>query len=107
MSRSARVAAPARASSLASTAATPKRGRPPRLSRDAILDAAMSLLQRAPREPLTVARIAARVDAVPGALYRHFTSLDDLLDGVLARVLAAVQIDVRGPLRGRRRSAPG
>jgi AcrR family transcriptional regulator len=79
------------------TAAVAKRGRPPRLSRETILDAAVALLERAPREPPTVARIAAEVDAVPGALYRHFTSLDDLLDGVLARVLAGVpQARVRG-----------
>lgn len=79
------------------TAALPsaKRGRPPRLSSESILEAALALLERAPREPLSVARIAAEVDAVPGALYRHFPSLDDLLDGVLARVLAGVQIRVR------------
>jgi TetR/AcrR family transcriptional regulator, tetracycline repressor protein len=72
-------------------AAPVKRGRPPRLSRDALLDAALALLERAPRESLTVARVAAEVDAVPAALYRHFASLDELLDGVLARVLAAVR----------------
>lgn len=69
----------------------PRRGRPPRLSRDAILDAALALLERAPREPLTVARLAAEVDAVPAALYRHFASVDELLDGVLARALAGVK----------------
>jgi TetR/AcrR family tetracycline transcriptional repressor len=69
----------------------PRRGRPPRLSREAILDAALLLLDRAPREPLTVARIAAAVDAVPAALYRHFASVDELLDGVLARALAGVE----------------
>jgi TetR/AcrR family tetracycline transcriptional repressor len=83
--------------------ASPKRGRPPRLSREAILDAAQALLERAPREGLTVARIAAEVDAVPGALYRHFASLDDLLDDVLARVLAGIP-----QARARRRAAwPG
>jgi AcrR family transcriptional regulator len=71
--------------------AAPRLGRPPRLSRAAILDAALELLERAPRENLTVARIAAEVDAVPGALYRHFTSLDHVLDGVLARVLVGTQ----------------
>ena len=64
----------------AASDATPRRGRPPRLSREAILDAALALLDRAPREPLTVARIAAEVDAVPAALYRHFASLDELLE---------------------------
>jgi AcrR family transcriptional regulator len=77
-------------------AAAPKRpGRPARLSRESILDAALVLLERAPDEPLTVARIAAAVDAVPAALYRHFASLDELLDGVLGRVLGGVSPDIR------------
>ena len=82
----------ARSAAAASRAAdgAPRRGRPPRLSREAILDAALALLDREPREPLTVARIAAEVGAVPAALYRHFASLDELLDGVLACALAGV-----------------
>lgn len=68
----------------------PRRGRPPRLSREAILDAALALLEREPREPLTVARLAAEIDAVPAALYRHFAGRDELLDAVLARALAGV-----------------
>lgn len=77
-------------------AAKPRaRGRPARLSRDAILAAGLALLERAPHEPLTVARIAAEVDAVPAALYRHFASLDELLDGVLGQVLGAVELEIR------------
>lgn len=76
----------------------PRRGRPPRLSREVILDAALALLERAPRDSLTVARIAAAVDAVPAALYRHFASVDDLLDAVLSRALAGVD---RGTIRRR------
>ena len=70
-------------------------GRPARLSREAIVAAALALLERAPSEPLTVARIAAEVDAVPAALYRHFARLDELLDGVLAAVLGAVPLEIR------------
>ena len=70
-------------------------GRPARLSRDAVVDAALALLERAPAEPLTVARIAAEVDAVPAALYRHFTSVDDVLDAVLGRVLGTVDLEIR------------
>ena len=70
-------------------------GRPARLSREAIVAAALALLERAPSEPLTVARIAAEVDAVPAALYRHFASLDELLDGVLTAVLGAVPLELR------------
>jgi AcrR family transcriptional regulator len=69
-------------------------GRPARLSREAIVDAALALLERQPSEPLGVARIAAEVDAVPAALYRHFDGLDDLLDAVLARVLGRAELDV-------------
>ena len=70
-------------------------GRPARLSRDSILEAGLALLRRAPEESLTVARIAAEVDAVPAALYRHFESLDELLDGVLGEVLGAVELEIR------------
>ena len=77
------------------TAARRRLGRPARLSRESILDAGVARLERAPREPLTVARIAEEVDAVPAALYRHFASVDDLLDGILGRVLGGVEIEIR------------
>jgi AcrR family transcriptional regulator len=70
-------------------------GRPARLSRESILEAALALLEREPHEPLSVARIAAEVDAVPAALYRHFASLDELLDGVLGRVLGTARPEIR------------
>jgi len=70
-----------------------RRGRPARLSRESILEAAQALLARDPDEPLTVARIAEEAGAVPAALYRHFESLDDLLDGVLAQVLGTASLE--------------
>lgn len=70
-------------------------GRPARLSRDAILAGALAVLDRAPARPLTVARIAAEVGAVPAALYRHFASLDALLDGVLGEVLGSLELEIR------------
>jgi len=75
--------------------ATRRLGRPARLSRESILDAGVRLLERAPHEPLTVARIAKEVDAVPAALYRHFPNVDGLLDGVLGRVLGDVELAIR------------
>jgi AcrR family transcriptional regulator len=77
--------------------AAPKRGpgRPARLSRDSIVEAALALLESEPEEKLTVARIAAEVDAVPAALYRHFASLDELIDGVLGQVLGKVELEIR------------
>lgn len=70
-------------------------GRPARLSREAIVRAALTLLDRSPGEPLTVARIAAEVEAAPAALYRHFAQLDELLDDVLREVLGAVAFGIR------------
>lgn len=70
-------------------------GRPPRLSRDGILEAAVALLEREPHEALTVARIAAEADAVPAALYRHFAGLDEMLDGIVGRVLGGVALEIR------------
>jgi len=76
---------------LALTAPSRGRGRPARLSRQLVVDVVVALLEREPNEVPTIARIAREVEAVPAALYRHFDSLDDILDGVLARVLEASQ----------------
>lgn len=73
----------------------PRRGRPPRLSREGVVEAALALLERAPEEPLTLSRVAEEVGAVPAALYRHVGALDELLDGVLARVLAGIEFEIR------------
>jgi TetR/AcrR family transcriptional regulator, tetracycline repressor protein len=69
----------------------PRRGRPARLSREAILDAGLALLEREPEVPLTLGRVAEDVGAVPAALYRHVGSLDALLDGVLGRVVEGIR----------------
>jgi AcrR family transcriptional regulator len=79
----------------ATTRSPGRLGRPARLSRESILDAGVALLDRAPRESLTVARIAAEIGAVPAALYRHFAGVDELLDGVLGRVLGGVELEIR------------
>src|SRR5262245_54148179 len=77
------------------TAAVRRRGRPARLSREAILDAGLALLERSPDEPLTLARVADEVGAVPAALYRHVGSQAELLDGVLARVIGGIPLEIR------------
>ncbi len=71
------------------------RGRPARLSRESIVDAGLALLEASPDEPLRLQRVAREVDAVPAALYRHVGSLDELLDGVLARALEGVHFEIR------------
>lgn len=71
------------------------RGRPPRLSREAILEAGLALLEREPEVPLTLSRVAEEVGAVPAALYRHVGSHDDLVDGVLRAVLGGIRFQIR------------
>ncbi|GAA4990853.1 hypothetical protein GCM10023205_73240 [Yinghuangia aomiensis] len=64
------------------------RGRPPRLSREQILDAAVSLIHAAPSENLTIRRIATAVGSTPMSLYRYFSSHEELLHAVAERVAA-------------------
>jgi len=71
------------------------RGRPPRLSRVAILEAGLALLEQAPEEPLTLSRVAEEVEAVPAALYRYIGSHDELIDGVLGLVLDGIRFEIR------------
>ena len=57
--------------------------------------AALALLERDPDQPLTITRIAREVKAVPAALYRHFDSVDEMLDGVLAEILRDTGLAIR------------
>jgi len=71
-----------------------------------VVDAVVALLEREPNEVPTIARIAREVDAVPAALYRHFESLDDILDGVVARILEASQSGLAASQSGLEDGAP-
>jgi len=73
----------------AGTTAPARRGRPPRLSRQRILEAVRAILERDPKNVPTISAIAREVGAVPAALYRHFENLEDVFDGVLAGILEA------------------
>lgn len=63
---------------------TPARGvgRPPRLSREAILEASVALLTEEPVENFTLSRVAKRLDTVSMALYNYFDSREALLCAV-------------------------
>ena len=66
----------------------PRRGRPPRVTRELIVLAATALLREEPDQPLTMARVAERVGVSPMALYRHFKDRDELVDEVVGHMLA-------------------
>jgi AcrR family transcriptional regulator len=60
-------------------------GRPPRLSRDGLLDAAEALVEREGIEALTMRRLAEELRSSPMALYRHVRDKDELLVLLLDR----------------------
>jgi len=57
-------------------------GRPPRLSREAILAASLALLEKNSLEAFTLARVARELDTVSMALYNYFPSREALLSAV-------------------------
>lgn len=63
--------------------------------RSQIIEAATQLVALGGVDALTTARLADAVDLTPGALYRYFRSLDEVLAEVLSSVLASlgVQLD--------------
>jgi AcrR family transcriptional regulator len=60
------------------------------LSRDRILDAAITVMDRDGFDALTMRRIAAELGVAPMALYTYFRNKDDLLDGMVDRVAGDV-----------------
>ena len=72
----------------------PRRGRPPRFSRDQIVVAVAEMLAADPETPLTIAGAAEAVGAAPMSLYRHFADRDDLVAAVAQHVFA----DARAPV---------
>jgi AcrR family transcriptional regulator len=66
-----------------------RRTRRPRgsLSPELILDAAEAVVARG-FDALTMRAVAARLDAVPMALYNHFATKEELVDALLDRVLS-------------------
>jgi AcrR family transcriptional regulator len=71
-----------------------RRGRPRRLSRAQIVEAALEILAGHPADQLTMARVAKAVGAVPMALYRHVANRDDLMDAVLDAVMGGLALEL-------------
>jgi AcrR family transcriptional regulator len=62
------------------------------LSPEVILDAAERIASTQGFEALTMRAVAAELDAAPMALYRHVATKDDLVDGLLDRVLGRFEV---------------
>jgi AcrR family transcriptional regulator len=52
------------------------------IRREQIIQAALKLIEQQGAERLSIADIAATIDLVPSAIYRHFKSKDQILDAV-------------------------
>lgn len=63
-----------------------------RLDREAVLRAAIALIDDEGLDALTMRSLADRLEVVPMALYRHVRNKDDLIDGVLDRAAAEVRL---------------
>jgi AcrR family transcriptional regulator len=64
-------------------------GRPARIGRAAILDAALELADQDGLDGVTMHAVARRLNVTTMALYRHMDSKDALLDGLVERLLTA------------------
>jgi len=64
------------------------RGRPRRLSPEALLDAALALFEEEPDAEFTLAGLARRLDVPITSLYTYFPNRDALLDAAAERVFA-------------------
>ncbi len=86
--------------------ATPRSRRPRgSLSRDVILDAAEAIASGDGYEALSMRAVAARLGAVPMALYNHFATKEELVNALLDRVLSRFVPagDLKGFARAHRR----
>jgi AcrR family transcriptional regulator len=91
-------------------AITRKPGRPARLSRDAVLNAALALADEGGLDALTMARIGEQVGAEAMSLYRHVRNKEDVLDGIVDLVFAEIELpptrdDWKTAMRARAHSA--
>ena len=66
----------------------------PRLTKAAVLEAGLALADAEGLEALTIRRLAQDLGVTPMALYWHFKSKDELLEGLVDRVMAAVDLSV-------------
>jgi AcrR family transcriptional regulator len=74
------------------------RGRRAPLNRDAIVTAALAEIDGKGLDGLSMRRLGAALGVEAMALYHHFPSKDDLLDGVMERLLAEVDLPPVGSM---------
>jgi TetR/AcrR family tetracycline transcriptional repressor len=64
-----------------------------RLTRDAVVDRALRLADAIGLDALTIRKLATELGVTPMALYWHFRSKDELLDGLAERVWSEIDVN--------------
>jgi AcrR family transcriptional regulator len=79
------------------------RGRPAKapLSEDAVVDAALAILQSDGLEAVTMRRVAAGLDTGAASLYVYVSSREGLLQAMLDRVISTIEFEPLDPARWR------
>src|SRR5918999_5686717 len=87
-------------------------GRKARVSREQVLDAALAIADEGGLAAVTMANVGARLGVEAMSLYRHIGNKEEMLDGLVDRVFAEIEVpadapDWRQALRRRAVSAHG
>jgi AcrR family transcriptional regulator len=69
-------------------------GERPRLTKRAVTDRALKLADAGGLEALTIRKLAQDLGVTPMALYWHFRSKDELLEGMAERIWAEVEVNI-------------
>ena len=72
-------------------------GRKPRVSREQVLDAALELADEGGLTALTMASVGARLGVEAMSLYRHVGNKEEMLDGLVDRVFAEIEVPADAP----------
>jgi len=67
-------------------------GRPPIISREAVIEAGLDLALREGVEALSIRKLAAALGVTPRALYRHVRNKQDIVVGVIDRVVSHARV---------------
>jgi AcrR family transcriptional regulator len=76
-------------------------GRPARLSRELVLDAAIGLADAGGIASLTIRSLAEELGAKPMSVYHHVANKDEILDGIIDLVFAEIELPPDGDWRSR------
>lgn len=76
-----------------------KLGRPPRISRETVLDASAEIAAADPAGAVSIGSIARHLKVTPMAIYTYFASKDELMQALSKRLLEGLVIDLSAEIQ--------